>query len=81
MDFLNLTSRIRNNDLTQSEKREAASYISAYLRHQGIYATITEIYRYLNNQIEFNQIRGRLQEAYDSKDQKKAIEILNDTVL
>lgn len=81
MDFLNLTNRIKNNDLDEYEKRESASYVSAYLRHQGIYATITEIYRFLNNEIEFNQIRSRLQEAYDSKNQEKAIKILNDIVL
>lgn len=81
MDFLNLTNRIKHNDLDEYEKREAASYISAYLRHQGTYATITEIYRYLNNEIEFNQIRDRLQEAYDSKNQEKAIKILNDIIL
>lgn len=81
MDITDLTSRVQNNNLTNLEKRELASYISAYLRHQGIYATITEIYRYLNREIGFNQIRDRLQEALDSKDQEKASKILQDTVL
>lgn len=82
MEFLDLISRIRNKDLTNLEKREFASYIGAYLRrHLGIYATITEIYRYLNKEIEFNQIRDRLKEALDSKDEKEALKILQDTVL
>lgn len=82
MESLDLISRIRNKDLTNLEKRELASYIGAYLRrHSGIYATVTEIYRYLNREIEFNQIRDRLKEALDSKDEKEASKILQDTVL
>ena len=82
MESLDLISRTRNKDLTNLEKRELASYIGAYLRrHSEIYATITEIYRYLNREIEFNQIRDRLKEALDSKDEKEALKILQDTAL
>lgn len=87
MDFLNKISKeiietyLQNNALTNLEKREFASYISGHLRHQGIYATLTEIYRYLNKEIKFDQIRSRLQESFDSKSQEKALQILQDTVL
>lgn len=76
-----LTFYIENFQLTNTEKREMASTLSAYLRHRGIYATITEIYRYINREIDFTQIRSRLQEAFEAKTEKEYIKVLNDQVL
>lgn len=76
-----LTFYIENVQLTDIEKRETASALSSYLRHRGIYATITEIYRYINREIDFTQIRSRLQEAFEAKTEKEYIKVLNDQVL
>lgn len=64
--------------LVDLNKLNQTSYIKYIFKRDGIYITLNEAIRFLNNKIELGEIRDKFQEFSDAKTQEEYNIILND---
>lgn len=64
--------------LVDLDKLNQTSYIRYIFKRDGIYITLNEAIRFLNNEIELGEIRDKFKELSDAKTQEEQNIILND---
>ena len=81
-DYLaRLKKYIEFDNLSTKDKMQIASAISFCLKCNNKYVTQTELYKYINKEITFDQIRDRINELSQAKTQGQYDKIIKDRVL
>lgn len=76
--MINVIEYINNNEISKDEFPKLKSMLRAYFRIRGRYITNTELERYLNKEIKFEDIRDKIQELSQAKNQEEYTRIEND---
>lgn len=72
---------IDSNKISEEYYCELRSILRAYFKYNDKYVTNSELNRYLNKEIKFENIRDRYEELSQAKTQEEYLKIINDYLI